>query len=312
MDTVLLPNTLSETGFGKSQQTGMTYEIETSNCPYSLGNCSVWEFGVNEWWGYQQTSSGDGINFTWSLWFNSNGNTGQQQHLVSEWMNNFARDYYVYVGTTGDVVIVWWDTTDTSHVKTIGTAEWGKWHHIAFAFSDDTFYAYLDGVQTVSEAIGGAGLQNEITAGSGEYIFMRKNDEPTSSKFDGYIDDLAMWNRVVTEAEILTIYEEGTCTPVPVDESECGTDICGNFYDYCDQGYECDVDTCVITIGGGSVIISDDIEEEIEPEAELTEEELELLTQQSAFSSDSKGVSFFKGIGNFFKAIWNTITFWRN
>jgi len=187
----------------------------------------------------------------------------------------------------------------------------GVWTHIGMVhYANGTMMAYQDG--TLSSTI------SSLTDSNWD-AFLKIFDSVGTTYNAGTIDEVVIRNSS-NIANLLDEYNSGDgknlaeCVPDTLpDGANCGIDSCGTSLGECNQGYGCVSNICEVIIGGGSGTSDNNNDEvEVEPEVELTEEEQALLTQQSAFSSDSKGVSFFKGIGNFFKAFWNTITFWRN
>ncbi len=87
----------------------------------------------------------------------------------------------------------------------------GTFHHIAVTYDrtspDNDPVMYIDGVkQTVSETTPSGTANSD--AGDNLLIGSR----PTDRFFDGKIDDVAIWNRILSEAEIEDIY--GTSVPL--------------------------------------------------------------------------------------------------
>lgn len=82
----------------------------------------------------------------------------------------------------------------------------GGWHHIAMTYSSaDGLRQYVDG-----QADGtGASKGNLITSTTAN-LWLGNDPNNTVRWFDGYIDDVALFNRVLTAAEILSLYTTGS------------------------------------------------------------------------------------------------------
>jgi len=141
----------------------------------------------------------------------------------------------------------------------------------------------------------------------------RHSSSRTGQSYSGkwfYYDPISCGDSTTEPSGVVDtgIWWETQCQPTT---GECGDDGCGASLGTCDQGYGCNLGTCEVVIGGGSSV-SDNYNDGDSLSVNQTEVvDTNLLTQQSAFSTGVKGVSFFKGISNFFKAFWNTITFWN-
>ena len=88
----------------------------------------------------------------------------------------------------------------------------GKWHHFV-AVTDATTAAfgsalYIDGV------IHGVNTNKAVLAAGTSNLFIGENPEALNRQWTGEIDDIALWNRVLTAAEITTLYNGGAGTPI--------------------------------------------------------------------------------------------------
>ncbi len=83
----------------------------------------------------------------------------------------------------------------------ISIADWvpGSWHHVAMTWGSGTnFYGYVDGVQVASGTDSGTRTSN---------IYIGRVDG--SYYFNGSIDDVRIYNRALTAAEVLQLYNLG-------------------------------------------------------------------------------------------------------
>ena len=80
-------------------------------------------------------------------------------------------------------------------LTTLGT----RWHHVVFTYDGATRRLYLDGIQAASNAVTG----NIATSANPLYI-----GEQTENifPFNGAIDDVRIYNRALSYAEVLQLY----------------------------------------------------------------------------------------------------------
>lgn len=88
----------------------------------------------------------------------------------------------------------------------------GQWHHFV-AISDATgaqfgTALYVDGV------IHGINKTKPALAANNARLMIGENPEARGREWEGQIDDIAIWNRVLTPAEITALYNGGTGTPL--------------------------------------------------------------------------------------------------
>jgi hypothetical protein len=88
----------------------------------------------------------------------------------------------------------------------------GQWHHFV-AISDATGAAfgtalYVDGVRH------GVNATKPVLTANAAHLMIGENPEARAREWEGEIDDIAIWSRVLTPAEISTLYNGGTGTPL--------------------------------------------------------------------------------------------------
>jgi len=98
----------------------------------------------------------------------------------------------------------------------------GVWHHLAFTRSGDIGTFYIDGVVVDSRTVSSEFFE----IGPGGLILGQEQDclggcfQPEQA-FDGLLDELSIYDRALTDAEILAIFEAGEagkCKPVSMNE----------------------------------------------------------------------------------------------
>jgi len=88
----------------------------------------------------------------------------------------------------------------------------GQWHHFV-AISDAKTNAfgtalYVDGV------LHGIMATKPALTGSTNHLFIGENPDARNREWNGEIDDLAIWNRVLTSDEVATLWNSGVGTPL--------------------------------------------------------------------------------------------------
>ncbi len=156
--------------------------------------------------------------FTVTFWANVTGTGLTDLRLFSEGSTT-SNDPLFNLGTdsTGGTGVLdvflrrsGWTTVD--HIKTEQTPLDGTWHHVTFVQADDGARAvYVDGIRDSLEIPAkpeGAWALNTTTIGG----ILRAN--PTHW-LTGLMDDVALWNRALTEAEITQLVDEGLVSVFP-------------------------------------------------------------------------------------------------
>jgi len=155
--------------------------------------------------------------FTLALWARSNGGAGAWNSPVTSRhdLNPDSQGYLIYDSEPSGVWTFWsgngtkngnWQTLDGPKVKV------GEWQHIAISYDSttETKKLYVDGKFKVkqNEAV----FPNDRTPlniGSG-------SDYGGSYYFDGFIDDVALWDNVLTLKEIRDVMNNGVPRGAPV------------------------------------------------------------------------------------------------
>ncbi|MDE0848270.1 MAG: LamG domain-containing protein, partial [Nitrospinaceae bacterium] len=75
-----------------------------------------------------------------------------------------------------------------------------NWHHVAATYDGFTKRIYVDGVEQNNRAIIGALIITSTTLKIGAF------SNPPISHFPDLIDDVAIWNRALTAAEVFDLF----------------------------------------------------------------------------------------------------------
>jgi len=143
---------------------------------------SLWVQYEDEDAGWQALlGKGEGANYRIAV---ENGGDGTNQYSAG------------YAGGTGDV----WDDNGIN-------IQDGTWHHIvATTTNGGGVQLYVDSVLEGNGA--GPATINDVSPGN--ELFIGNNAGASTRMWDGRIDDVAMWNRVLTPAEIDSIFNVGS------------------------------------------------------------------------------------------------------
>jgi len=144
---------------------------------------------------------------TFSAWIQSD-NPAPYSVLLSEWPAGgatFKLDHSV----TDEFLRFDLITSDGFHSASVdfATSQWAEWSHFTAVYDGTTIQLYLDG-----EAVGApAPASGSISATAGEMLI--GDEANNSAPFQGRLDDIALWGRALTAAEIETVYEASLPNP---------------------------------------------------------------------------------------------------
>lgn len=129
---------------------------------------------------------------------NSNGNFGYHSIFENDNANSGLEMGYAL------------QFTDTGKLRfAIGTGSWNladskdvvsdhAWHHVAGTFDGQTARVYLDGVKVGESVVGGAYTPTDLSA----QIGCQNYSSSTRDQFRGFIDELIIYSRALSDAEI--------------------------------------------------------------------------------------------------------------
>lgn len=92
----------------------------------------------------------------------------------------------------------------------------GQWHHFV-AISDATAPADSTGVGTaiyVDGVMYGINPTPPVLASNGQNVMIGENPEARSREWEGELDEIAIWNRVLTQEEVSELYNNGAGKPL--------------------------------------------------------------------------------------------------
>jgi hypothetical protein len=146
--------------------------------------------------------------FTISVWFRytATGNTLPQ--LVNKYNGGIGygleivNDDGAYDGMVRAYIRD--NTTRIEALSSVATAKNGNWHHAAATWDrDGNLTVYFDGIAGTGVSINAYDIQNALAFDIGA-----ENDH-TDQFFKGIINEVALWNSVLSEEEVQTLYIQG-------------------------------------------------------------------------------------------------------
>jgi uncharacterized repeat protein (TIGR01451 family) len=144
--------------------------------------------------------------FTIEGWFFLTGGTGVRTIVSKTAGASFSNSYVVYVAANGAIAAGYGDTTSSDDFSTSTFPTTNAWHHFAYTYDGTTQQLWLDGASAGSAAATPAIGYDTHPLLLGADI----DNESLISFFPGRIDEVTMYNRVLSSTEIQTVYGAGT------------------------------------------------------------------------------------------------------
>ena len=164
--------------------------------------------GIND---YLTVPNSAGLNvagsaLTLSMWINPTGSTGDQVVVGKHWNTSMTSPYYQYgleLGSNGRVPVFLIGTTGGHQAASMGTAlAVNQWSHLTIVFNGSTVAFYVDGAvaSTKSLAFSITARGNPLRIGA---------DASTQQFYKGMLDDVRLYNRALTQAEVTSDMNTG-------------------------------------------------------------------------------------------------------
>lgn len=88
----------------------------------------------------------------------------------------------------------------------------GNWNHVAFTFDSSSLNLFLNGRQIAKHALPIPGPASEFGG-----LILGGHRAGTGRNFDGLIDELSVWQRVLSDTELKTLFNSHGATPKPTE-----------------------------------------------------------------------------------------------
>lgn len=238
-----------------------------------------------------------GTNFSIMTWVRPNGNNdlGTERTIIAK-KASATTGYQLVLQNDNRVRMEWYSAGAILRSVVSNTALPNLiWHNIAVTYDSNNLIIYIDGVQDISVSIPQTPVASTSTFSIGaQYI----NKTTINNLFKGDIDELRMWNRAVTPAEIRFLMNQeilqngtgtrGTIIPATVTKNDASALLWNSLFAYYSMnsyiGTHLDDDS--ININRGSLVIPDKIS-------------INLQTAPMPYESNANG-------------LWSADATWRN
>lgn len=147
---------------------------------------------------------------TWSAWVKPEGVTGLVTIMSKSTATDGTTQHRLSINGTG-ILFTLEGLTTTPSITSDTPAAAGQWFHVVGVYdsADTKIKIFVNGVKKEATASGSAGDSNAPFSIGSEF----SGASDTANRFfDGIIDDVAIFNRALTDSEVTTLYE-GTTFP---------------------------------------------------------------------------------------------------
>lgn len=167
----------------------------TDDVLVTLELCNVVNFdGVDDHINFKNKFNLESGNFSIEAWVKSNAVNGNAQTILSKHLSPTATNGYD-LRIVNNLVSFYWNNNAITATHSIDT---DRWYHIALTFDGTTYTLYIDGI--VEKTTSGI----NPTSNSVDFILgaMSQNTDTPYNYFNGWMDELRIWNVALTEDQI--------------------------------------------------------------------------------------------------------------
>lgn len=236
--------------------------------------------------------------FTVMTWIRPNGaNTSGNERTILSKKSAATNGYQIVLQNDNRVRFEFYSGSNRREAITTTAFPDAKWHNIAFTYTGSTLSIYIDGVfeKSVSTMTGPITTSTGIFSIGGQYL----SKTSINNLFKGDIDELRMWDRVLTPTEIQFIMNQeilqsgtgtvGTVIPSTITKNDVSGLLWNNLFAYYSMnsyiGTHLDDDSK--NVNRGSLVIPDKIS-------------INVQTAPLPYETDSPGT------------LWEQTTKWKN
>lgn len=186
---------------GNSLDSKNSYNGTDTNVTYlsgKFGQCGYYKNSVTK---ISHTSAFLLGDFSVSFWMKRDSDWGYNWARMIDKMYSNGFIVSRYNGT--DKICLYANGTE---LQSLSTLQSGIWYHICAIRNGSTGYIYINGIYDNSGSINGSALTNTDPLGFGDWGSQNSPFE----NYHGYIDDVAIFNRALSAAEVSEIYNGPT------------------------------------------------------------------------------------------------------
>jgi len=165
----------------------------TWNTSSALKGAGAFDFdGINDYINLSTVSALAGENVTVSSWIYWNGGSREVDPIISQ-LDSQNNGYCLYINSSTNRPV--FRLNDTEAISSIEVDS--GWHNIVGTHNKTTLKIYMDGNLINTASKDGLGISSEAFVGF----------DNISSYFKGTIDEIAVWNRTLSDDEIARLYK---------------------------------------------------------------------------------------------------------
>jgi hypothetical protein len=141
----------------------------------------------------------DKSNFSVSCWFKAQ-DTFDQRTIAAQWYDDIGYSWLIYFNGDGNIVIVVNNNDGFHFLPPNLHFDTNTWYHLVFTYDGNDVKLYINSQLVGIMAVGGA-LINTLTP-----IEIGTHAGSTDNIFNGSIDEVGIWNRVLSQENIFNLY----------------------------------------------------------------------------------------------------------
>ena len=141
-----------------------------------------------------------------SLWFNTADISNEQQLIGNAGYSTGWCGYRVTIGNTGFINFMLGTNSGTVLDKSYGSGkDDGAWHHVVCTWDGSNAYIYIDNVKSTASV-----MSTPINYGGADELRAGSNGDATAMFYGGLLDEICIYDRAITEAEVAVLYGKPT------------------------------------------------------------------------------------------------------
>jgi hypothetical protein len=137
-------------------------------------------------------------------WVNFDSFTVGDQRVIAKATSHDVADHWFMLSSNGSNqmrVRIKTNGTTLTHYEDSATINTGQWYHMGFVYDGSNVTLYRDGSQN-----GSSGQSGNVDTNASVEVRIADNPGLNRKEFDGIIEDVRIYNRALSAAEVQTIY----------------------------------------------------------------------------------------------------------